>query len=245
MVVDTPTEQRRERRTSRTSRAPSPERIEHCCGNDSGLTPWDRITLAPPRLISSPSGDPDIDGVIATELKPGPLYQVRLYHNPHLDPNIHTSKPEPPDATVAVVALSKTGKRTDLISSEDHNVGGTWYRQHVGTTVPIAFTLQVGEGPPFTDAQGLRRFLHPLLTAFRPLAPQHDVQVAPLLPGNPFQALVRVVDKHGNWQERVVPFHTHQRYDPVGDLMVHLRPRNDVEAASNDEITDLLHQLPL
>jgi hypothetical protein len=82
--------------------------------------------------------------------------------------------------------------------------------------------LQVGEGPPFTDTQGLQRFLHPLLTRIRPLDLQHEVQVDPLLPGNPFQALVRVVDQGGNWQELVVSFHTHQRKVTINFKELHV-----------------------
>jgi len=189
--------------------------------------PWVRVLpLGPPRVISTPSGDPRQDGVFSQVLRPGQVYQVVMYRVDTIDPNVtdpEKASPESrPDASVTVVAMLKDPEVRDLVVSHDQNVGGTWFRKVVTTRVPTVAVLQVSGVPPFVDAQGVVRFLMPLATAFDPPAVHHDQSVEPLLPGNALSYLVRLVDDAGNWQILSDAFRTKQRKVTISFEVMHI-----------------------
>jgi hypothetical protein len=178
-----------------------------------GLQNWSQVPLEPPRLIRSDSNDPDIDGYFLTPMTGGGLYQVRLYSDPSIDPNSQDpNNPEPrPDAAITIPFMLKSGM-AQLITSQDQNAGGTWYRKTVATNKPTYFFLQVGNSPPFTDAEGTRRLFPVLGAGNQMLSAQHDLQLQPpLLAGNNFFALGLVVDETGKWQVFENTFVTKQR----------------------------------
>ena len=189
--------------------------------------PWTRVApLDPPRIISSPSGNPDRDGVFSQTLKPGQVYQVVLYNVVHIDPNdIDPSRASPeqrPEASVTVVAMLAEPEETNLIVSQDQNVGGTFFRKVVETAVPTFVMLQVSQSPPFTDAQGIERFLAPLGTAMGLSSTRHDRRIEPLLPGNDLFYLMRLVDQDGNWQTVSDQFRTLKRTVKVSFDVLHI-----------------------
>jgi len=135
-----------------------------------GLQNWSRVPLVPPKIIRSDSNDPDIDGYFSKPMTAGQFYQVRLYHDPDINPNDHPDEPRS-DAEITIASLLKSGRITPpiasqdrpppgsppatLIASKDNNQGGTWYRQTVTTTVPTHFFLQVGSERDFVlNAEG-------------------------------------------------------------------------------------------
>lgn len=187
---------------------------------------WTPIDLAPPRILSSLSGDPERDGSFSQNLKPGQVYQVVMYYYEYIDPNdvdpTAASPEQKPDASVTVVALLKDPEEIDLITSEDQNVGGTWFRKIVMTRVPTFFVLQVSKDPPFKDAQGIDRFLAPLETVFDRNNTQHDRQVEPLLPGNHLHYQMRLIAEDGNWQIVTQEFRTKQRKVTIDFDVLHI-----------------------
>lgn len=186
--------------------------------------PWIPIDLTPPRILSSLSGNPEVDGTFSKILKPGQVYEVVLYRYEWIDPNVvnPTGKEDNPDASVRVVALLKDPEKTTLIESQDKTVGGTWFRKVVTTTVPTTFLLQVGNIKPSTDTQGNEFFLKPLASVFDPANTHHDQQVDPLLPGNDLFYLARVVDDEGNWQIINDEFRTKQRKVTIDFTELHI-----------------------
>lgn len=190
--------------------------------------PWKRIfPLNLPRVISSPGDNPDFEGVFTQSLKPGQVYEVVMYFDTQdVDPNVVDPKDaireQKPYASVMVVALLKDPEKTNLIVSHDQNVGGTWFRKVVMTTVPTFFMLYASKLPPFSDEQGDKRFLKPLAASFGGLNTHHDLQVEPLLPGNDLFYLMRVFDEDGNWQIVSDPFRTKQRKVTIDFKELHI-----------------------
>ncbi len=180
-----------------------------------GAGPWVRVDLKAPRILSSPSGDPQVDGQFSQTLSPGQVYQVVMYSWDDFDPN--EVDPNGPsrrraDGLVTVIAVLKDPESRELVTSQDQNVGGTWFRKTVSTVQPTTFTLQVSSDPPFVDADGIERFVAPLGTFYgTDLATSHDGQVEPLLPGNDLFSLTRVVDEVGNWQTLEETIRTRRR----------------------------------
>ena len=175
---------------------------------------WVRVLLEVPRVISSPSGDPERDGqFFSPPLKPGQIYQVLMYQFDYFDPNSPgVLSREKPEGFVTVFALLKDPENKSLIVSEDQNVGGTWYQKTVNTVMPTTFLLQVSKTPPFLDSQGVERFLTPIASTLdTTLAAAHDQLAAPLPPGNDLFYLMRVVDDVGNWQTVTGLIRTKQR----------------------------------
>jgi hypothetical protein len=83
-----------------------------------GIGSWTRVPLVPTRLIRSDSNDPDIDGYFITPMTAGSFYQVRLYHDPNIDPN--TQNEPRPDAAITIPSLLKGGR---VIASKDRPPG--------------------------------------------------------------------------------------------------------------------------
>lgn len=183
--------------------------------------PWTIIELKPPRIISSPSGDPEIDGVFSTTMAPGKVYQVVMYHEhvPSIDPNVldpnapqNQNVEDRPDALLTVVAMLKKPDPSNLITDQNTNTGGTWFFKQVATNVPTSFQFQVSKDKPFKDADGVDRFISPLGTVIGLQATtNHTGEVQNLLPGNDFFSLARVVDTKGNWQVVIDQRRTKQR----------------------------------
>jgi hypothetical protein len=209
-----------------------------------GVGSWNRVL--PPRVIRSDSNNRNIDGYFITPMTAGQFYQVRLYHDPNINPNTQDEDPntqdedpntqdEPrPDAEITIPSLLKSGRIT-LIASKDNNQGGTWYRQTVTTTVPTHFFLQVGESRNlFGEAEG-NPVLRPVLLAKNDgamLKTQHtDVEVPDpaqiaegraLFAGNDYFALGMVIDKDGRWEIFTVPFTTKQRKVTLNFIELHI-----------------------
>lgn len=189
--------------------------------------PWTRIApLDAPRVISSPSGNPDRDGVFSETLRPGQVYQVVLYNVVSIDPNVvdpsRASPEQRPEASVTVVALLTEPEETNLIVSQDQNVGGTFFRKVVETRVPTFFMLQVSEKPPFKDGQGVERFQATLGAAIGVSSTRFDRRIEPLLPGNDLFYLMLLVDENGNWQTVSDQFRTLRRTVKVGFEQLHI-----------------------
>jgi hypothetical protein len=192
-----------------------------------GRTPWTRIDpLAPPRVISSPSGDPKLAGVYIESLKAGQIYQVVMYYTEFIDPNVIDpmgSSDLKPDASSTVIAMLKKPAPADLILSQDQNVGGTWFQKTVQTSTPTFFMLQASKTPSFSDQDGIERFFAPLEAAFSSsFKKAHDELLAPFLPGNDFFFLLRVADEEGNWQVSSGLFHTKQRKLTIEFEVLHI-----------------------
>src|SRR5258707_1370506 len=111
--------------------------------------PLTRISpLEPPRVVSTPSGNPKLAGVIdSPPLKPGQVYQVVLYAFASIDPNVDDpdsgNQERKPNASVTVVALLKGPGEKDLIIHKEPGFGGTWFQMTVDTKVPTLLILQV------------------------------------------------------------------------------------------------------
>jgi hypothetical protein len=185
------------------------------------------LPVGTPRVVSTPSRNPKLDGVIdSPTLKAGQVYQVVLYAFASIDPNVDdpdSGNPErKPNASVTVVALLKGPGEKDLITRKEPGFGGTWFQMTVDTKVPTLLILQVGDVPAFTDAQGIVRFLAPLETAFDLSNKHHQRAVEPLLPGNDLFYLMRVIDGNGNWQLVTDKFRTKQRKVTIDFEVMHI-----------------------
>jgi hypothetical protein len=173
-----------------------------------GLGSWSKVTLED-RVTRSDSGDPDIDGYFSATMTAGAFYQVRLYDDFLIDPNLDDPSESESRAlaTLMVPALLETGRGT-LIVSRDQSPGGTNYAQKVLTNVPTNCFLRIGNSEPVPDIHGNLRFSEQLLAKLDFLNQSHNLQLEPLLPGNDFWALGLVFDKAGRYDTFVHPFRT-------------------------------------
>ena len=171
--------------------------------------PW---TLIEPPSISTPTGDPNEEGVISKELQLGQVYQVLLFYHDHADPNLGITDP-PPDAQATAFALRKGPESEDLLVREEFSAFGTGFGGAIETVRPTFAVLQVSKDGPVTDAEGILSFMAPIGTVTSDFNERHSLEVASaqLLPGNAFHALLRMTDKSGNWQFHHKPFVTLRR----------------------------------
>ncbi len=174
---------------------------------------WERIvgqawTIVPQdasRVYDSKLG-PDHDGVFYKDMTPGQVYQVRMYHNPYIDPNAEDLQTDPReqtplDAEATAVAMLKAPERVDLILTKDSNVGGTWFKQYVETKEPTTMLLMAGAEEPINGPDIPRsRFMPSLGTRFDSINTVHELQIEPLLAGNTFNIVGIVIDEDGNWE---------------------------------------------
>jgi hypothetical protein len=82
--------------------------------------------------------------------------------------------------------------------------------------------LQVSDSPPFKDNTGVDRFLAPIATISDNSNINHDRILSPLLPGNDFFYLMRVVDADGNWQVISDTSRTKQRTVTIDFEVLHI-----------------------
>lgn len=161
------------------------------------------------------------EGNFSRPLEPGQAYQVRMYHEEFIDPRRHD---EPADAEARAVAILKRGP-SDLISDSSAGAGGTYFRVTVATRVDTVAFLWVSSEPPVIDPDGFQSLPAVLGDAFSGVRRQfHTLEVAStaLLPGNPFHALLFVIDAEGHWQMNHYPFTTKQRRVEVDFVQLHV-----------------------
>jgi hypothetical protein len=173
---------------------------------------WERIENLADRLMLIPTGNPDDEGVFIRHLRPGDIYEVLLHHDENADPNVAVDDPSP-DARATAMGLRKGPEATGLVVNEEFGPNGTSFEWHLETAETTFACLDVSANPPITDIEGVQFFPEVVDTVSSGLSTSHDLEVASpaLLPGNPFHALLRVVDQDGNWQIRHEQFETKRR----------------------------------
>lgn len=191
-------------------------------------SPWIRVPIRPPRIRFSRSGDPAQDGMFTMTLKPGQVYQVAMYYDtdptdPNVkDPNTANKKERSPDQLITVYARLKDPERTDLLTSEDQNIGGTFFQKVALTRMPTLFLLEVDMIPPYLDADGVPQFVAPKAIALDLPGNTHDRLAEPLFPGNDYFFLMRLIDEDGNWQVVSGKFRTKQRKVTINFQELHI-----------------------
>lgn len=183
---------------------------------------WTPIDPLEDRVIPEKGKDPKEEGFFLQELHPGQTYQVRMYHDESVDPN---RSDQSADAEASAVGLLKGVGPSELISLDEHGAGGTFFECHVRTVVATQAFLQVSAAPPTFDAEEFGSFKSVLGDdTDEVLATSHALEVASeaLLPGNPFHALLLVVDGEGNWQMEHHAFTTKRRRVTIGFEELHV-----------------------
>jgi hypothetical protein len=79
------------------------------------------------------------------------------------------------------------------------SIGGTFFFQSVGTTVPTNVIMKVGRKAPQAGPFGLEDIDSPVSTITSPLGTLHELEATPLVPGTHYFAVVRLSDAQGNW----------------------------------------------
>jgi hypothetical protein len=184
---------------------------------------WRLIDPLEDRVIDPPPSDPGQEGTFLQELRPGQAYQVRMYHDESVDPN--QVDVEGPDAEAKAVGLLRGPEPSELITGEEKGPGGTFFAWSVTTAVDTLAFLQISTKAPSTDSEGVLSFDSILASdTDGTLRQTHSLEVASqdLLPGNPFHALLLVLDAEGNWQIEHHRFTTRKRRVKVGFDEVHV-----------------------
>jgi hypothetical protein len=171
---------------------------------------WRRIEPLAGRVIGS---RPNEKGHFLRELHPGQVYEVRLYDNEAVDP---THSDQRADAEAKALGLLKGPGPSELIIGEENGPGGTFFVWRVETAVDTVAVLQVSTKRPVTDGEGFMSFdPASVLAVHTDSVPSrsHGLEVASeaMLPGNPFHALLLVIDGDGNWQVEYRQFTTRKR----------------------------------
>jgi hypothetical protein len=178
---------------------------------------WQLKDLVPPELTDCSTPDCAFAGTFSVTLKPGQVWEGRIFHQAETDPNSPSSDEEPA-AQLAVVAIVKQPSAQDLIQSVERQAGGTFLWSRINSNVPTFCRVQVGKTAPVAGPDGILRLDRPLHTVFDnqvPLGHDHQLTVESversIMPGNEFHFLVLVTDATGNWENRTQPFTTLRR----------------------------------
>jgi hypothetical protein len=134
---------------------------------------------------------------------------VLLYHDADVDPNQGIGDPDP-DLRTTVVGFKKGPADVHLIGTPNESAPtGTSFEWSFETARPTVAMLEIGHEPPVTGPSGIPAF-DTVITSFTSngFSTSHDLKTASraYLPGNPYHALLRVSDQHGNWDAEHRPF---------------------------------------
>lgn len=142
---------------------------------------------------------PDLEGSFPVLLRPGEIWEIAIFaqdHGPLADPILL--------ARLTLFAIAKQPK-SNLITSEDWNTGGTWHSHTVSTNAPTHLVVATAsrtplafnnDGYPFPGQSDGATVISP------GLANSHTVTTMPLLPGTPYTYLMVVVNGNGRWDYR-------------------------------------------
>lgn len=178
------------------------------------------------------TADADTKGNFPENLKPGQTYEVGIFaggHGPVTTDPIRKFY-------LKVFCVWKEPEDRHLITDENRDFGGTWYWHHVHTKIPTdIMSIGVSRIKPTIDSNGIPHLQSPDGAPTAPLVVtnDHQVEINPLLPGNPYFFVVVVTDAFGNWEVKQEEFTTFRRKLTVQFPTVHIF--NDGDPSSYGE----------
>jgi hypothetical protein len=175
----------------------------------------------------SPVGGSDIDegGKFHRVVALGGVYEVVIYHSEDWDPNVRVSDPEP-DGRGTAFGIDEGPQQEDLADEGEAGAGGTYVSWSTTAREPVFSVMKVSEtAPELID--GVLDFADPPTIGtvvgddFTPVV-NFELPSHAFLPGAPYHALLRLVDRSGDWKVMAVELTTRQRKVTVDYKWIHI-----------------------
>jgi hypothetical protein len=167
-------------------------------------------------------------------LLPGDVYEVRIFDglSSPFDPNVNGDNQYL--ATLDVFALCSKPKEDSLFGQYGLDIGGTYCLLDVSALTLTRMKSWIGESPPDLLPDGTQE-LKSSTASFTTnnLAINHSHELKPLLPGTPYNILLRLSDRLGNWQFINLTNTTKRRLATVYFDKIHMIDDSDGASVGN------------